>query len=376
MIDPYTAVALSPRVSACTTRADYMRNIAHITQFMDVAYGIAATDGPAPKLMVLPEGAFQSLIVDFKGGDRKREKEMALELPGPETEALGAKAKELGVFLAGNAYVVRDDDFPDRYFNYGFIIDPSGELIYKRAKLQVEPFEPDVVGTCCPHDVWDRWIEVKGGGDPMQALYPVADTEIGKIGMIVCMEGGYPEIGRGLAMNGAEVLLRLVYHDPYVNNGWWELQNRSFAMNNNAYVVAPNLGPQSFGFDAPMYDIGGGKSMIVDYRGQIMVQREFAAADTMVSECLDLEALRRYRLQNGFGRWLKDMRMEQFAPIYARSIYPKNQYLAEAPTLGWHEREVAVLNDNIERLREQGVLTAPDTGGAAEPAGERETVSV
>lgn len=376
MIEPYTAVALSPRVSACSTRDDYRRNIEHIAGFMDVAYGLAATDGPPPRLFVLPEGAFQNLLVGFKGGDRARERELAIELPGPETEALGAKARELGVYVAGNAYLVRDDDFPDRYFNFGFILDPHGELVYKRAKLQVEPFEPDVVGTCCPHDVWDRWIEVKGGGDPMQALYPVADTELGKIGMIVCMEGGYPEVGRGLAVNGAEVIIRQVYHDPYVSNGWWELQNRSFAMNCNAYVIAPNLGPQSFGFDAPAYDIGGGKSMIVDYRAQVMVQREFSAADTFVSECLDIEALRRYRLQNGFGRWLKDMRMEQFAAIYQQPVYPKNQYLEQAPTLGWHEREVAILEDNIERLVERGTLTPPGAGAGLPAADEPETVGV
>lgn len=365
MIEPYTAVALSPRVSACATREDYMRNIEHVTTFMDTAYGMASTDGPPVRLMVLPEGAFQSLIVGFKGGDRKREAEMAVELPGPEIEALGRKARELNTYLAGNAYVVRDPDFPDRYFNKSFLLDPKGELIYTRTKLQVEPFEPEVVGTCVPHDVWDRWIEVKGGGNAMDALYPVVDTDIGRIGAIICMEGGYPEIGRGLALNGAEVLIRQVYHDPYVSNGWWELQNRSFAMSNNTYVVAPNLGPQTYSFDGPIYDIGGGKSMIVDYRSHVMVQREFSAADTFVSECLDIEALRRYRLQNGFGRWFKDLRMEQFAAIYQQPIYPKNQYLDAAPTEGWGDREAAVLAANIERLQRDGVLVAPNGGAVA-----------
>jgi len=364
MVEPYTAVALSPRVSACSTRADYMRNIEHITTFMDTAYGIAATDGPPVRLMVLPEGSFQSLLIDFKGGDRKCEAAMAVEMPGPEMEMLGRKARELNVYLAGNAYMIREDEFPDRYFNKSFLIDPDGELIYTRTKLQVEPFEPEAVGTCVPHDVWDRWIEVKGNGNVMDALYPVADTEIGRIGTIICMEAGYPEIARGLALNGAEVLIRQVYHDPYVSNGWWELQNRSFAMNNNVYVVAANLGPQTYGFGGPVYDIGGGKSMIVDYRSHVLVQREFSAADTFVSECLDIEALRRYRLQNGFGRWFKDMRMEQFAPIYQRSIYPKNQYLEEAPTMGWGQRDSAILAGNIQRLQREGVLALPEQATA------------
>lgn len=368
MIEPYTIVGLSTRVSACTTRADYLRNIEHVAQFMDIAHVMAATDGAPVKLMVLPEGTFQSLLVGFRGGDRTLERAMAIEIPGPETEALGRKAKQLGVYVAANAYVVRDADFPDRYFNKSFIIAPTGEVIYQRTKLQVEPFEPEAVATCVPHDVYDRWIEVKGDGDPMRALYPVADTELGRIGMIICMEGGYPEVGRGLAMNGAEVLLRQVYHEPYVANGWWEVQNRGFAINNNAYVVAVNLGAQSFTFGGPLYDIGGGKSQIVDYRGQIMVSREFAAADTFVNACVDIEALRKYRQQNGFGRWLKDMRMEQFAPIYRRAIYPKNQYLHAAPEVGWGEREVAVLNRNIDELTRDGVLAAPDRAAPAASA--------
>jgi predicted amidohydrolase len=377
MIEPYTAVAVSPRVSGCETRADYLRNIRHINGFIDIAAAMAGTDGPPVKLFALPEGAFQSLLVGFRGGDRGAEARMAVELPGPESELLGEKAREHNAYIAANAYVVRDDDFPDRYFNYGFIVGPSGDVIYKRAKLQVEPFEPEAVASCMPHDVFDKWVEVKGGGDPMQALYPVVDTDIGRLGMVICMEGGFPEIGRGLAINGAEVLIRQVYHEPYVANGWWELQNRGFAMNNNVYVVAANLGPQSFGFDAPTYDIGGGKSMIVDYRGHVMVQREYSASDTFVSECLDIEALRRWRGQNGFGRWFKDMRMEQFAPIYGQAIYPKNQYLSEPPTEDWGARERAVLAANIELLQERGTLTAPgrDAIGDA-PSDDREAAAL
>jgi predicted amidohydrolase len=364
MIEPYTICGLSPRVSACASRADYMRNIEHVCQFMDIAHAMAATDGAPVKLFVLPEGTFQSLLHGFKGGDRAKEREMAITLPGPETEALGKKAKQLNCYIAANAYVIKDDDFPDRYFNKSFIIAPSGEVIYQRTKLQVEPFEPEAVGSCMPHDLFDEWVRVKGGGDPMKALYPVADTELGKIGMIICMEGGYPEIGRGLAMNGAEVLLRQTYHEPYVANGWWEIQNRSFAINNNAYLCAVNLGPQSFTFGGPLYDIGGGKSQIVDFRGHIQASRDFTAADTFVNACVDIEALRKYRQQNGFGRWLKDMRMEQFAPIYQRRIYPKNQYADAAPTVGWAEREYAVLEKNIAQLTEDGVLTAPARAAA------------
>lgn len=366
MIDLYATVALSTRMIGSRTRADYRRNLSHITDFMDVACNIAATEGAPVKLVVLSESAIQGFpLAKFRGGDRKHEAALAVEIPGSETDALGQKARALGTYIAGELYLVRDPSFPDRYFNMAFLIDPVGAVICTRAKLQIEPLEAELCGTTCPHDVWDEWITVKGNGNAMDALFPVARTEIGNIGMLICMEGGYPEIARGLALNGAEILTRPTYHDPYVNNGWWELQNRSHAMFNNAYVIAPNNGVQHLTVDGPPLDICGGQSMIVDYRGQVQIKRDHASGDSMVSSVLDLQALRRFRVQNGFGSWLKDLRTEQFAVIYEREIYPRNQYLTEAPTLGWQEREESVLASSRDRLLARGVLMAPDADGGS-----------
>ena len=54
--------------------------------------------------------------------------------------------------------------------------------------------------------------------------------------------------------------------------------------------------------------------------------------------------------------------MEQFAPIYQKPVYPKNQYLDNAPTTGWGQRDTEILAGNIERLQNEGVLAAPVTG--------------
>ena len=57
-----------------------------------------------------------------------------------------------------------------------------------------------------PHNVYDRWVELYG--ETLDAFYPVADTEIGRLGVMMANEGSYPENARGLAMNGAEVVYR------------------------------------------------------------------------------------------------------------------------------------------------------------------------
>ena len=41
--------------------------------------------------------------------------------------------------------------------------------------------------------------------DPKREL---PTTEIGNIGIAICHEGVYPEVARGLAMNGAEIIIR------------------------------------------------------------------------------------------------------------------------------------------------------------------------
>ena len=55
-------------------------------------------------------------------------------------------------------------------------------------------------------------------------------------------EGSYPENARGLAMNGAEVVYRASYPHPHTGNELFEIQSRARALDNNFYVVAPNIG--------------------------------------------------------------------------------------------------------------------------------------
>ena len=54
----------------------------------------------------------------------------------------------------------RHPEFPDRFFNVGFVIEPEdGTVILRHHKLvPLLPVEHSVT----PHNVWDRWIELYG----------------------------------------------------------------------------------------------------------------------------------------------------------------------------------------------------------------------
>lgn len=361
MVAPFSVVALSPRTINVESSAQCVANVKRINEFMDTAVMVGAWEGAPVRLVVIPEMAIQGMIANIPG-NRAEEANFAVTIPGPETEELGKKARELKTFIAAELYMVRDDDFPDRYFNVAFVIDPSGEVVYKRYKATSDAYEGGMLGNSNPHDVWDDFIEKKGGGDVMEAIFPVARTEIGNIGIAICHEGVYPEVVRGLAMNGAEIIIRPTLIEPAVMTGMWELQNRAHAMFNQAWVVAPNLGPE-IRPDGSMQDLFGGQSMIVNPRGQIVAKQQgWTSGDSFVCTVIDVEALRRIRVANGLYNQFKDLRTEQYRAIYDRPIYPKNQYLENPPSEGWLAREDATRAKNIETLIERGVITPPSDG--------------
>ena len=80
----------------------------------------------------------------------------------------------------------------------------------------------------------------------------------------------------------------------------------------------------------------------------------------VVSTTIDIDALRRDRQANGVFNGFKDLRTEQYAAIYEKPIYPKNQYLDAPPGEDWLARERATRARNITLLEERGVFTPLD----------------
>jgi hypothetical protein len=181
------------------------------------------------------------------------------------------------------------------------------------------------------------------------------------------MDRSYPETARGLAMNGAELLYMPSYPEPWVGMGWYEIHNRSRALDNTCYVVAPNCGAWYLNRDSkvPM-DVFGGKTQIVDYMGKVVAEHQ-AGDYSFVSAIIDIEALRYYRANAYFGNWMKDLRVEVYRTIYEEPIYPKNLWMDEPP----QARPVRDkhLQESIRRLQERGVYTPPAHGQGRDDLG-------
>ncbi len=148
------------------------------------------------------EGALQGFNDEVLDLDHETfARECAIDIPGPRPTR-GALARQWNVFLMAQAKaVIRSSRAASS--TSASSSSPEGEVILRHHK--VVPLLP-VEHSVTPHNVWDRWIELYGRN--LDAFYPVADTEIGRLGFLMANEGSYPENARGLAMNGAEVVYR------------------------------------------------------------------------------------------------------------------------------------------------------------------------
>ena len=63
----------------------------------------------------------------------------------------------------------------------------------------------------------------------------MVETELGRIGLIICFDGDYPELSRITALRGAEVIARpsALLRSADI----WELTNRARAYDNHVYVI-------------------------------------------------------------------------------------------------------------------------------------------
>jgi len=346
MIDPYIAVALQTTVRHVVKRDEVEINLNHIGNMIDLVTHICSLELPV-RLICLGEGAIQGFIDEIANlSPAQYAEQMATTLPGPETDFLAEKARQKGCFIMGQLKVTLPD-FPERFFNAVFIIDPQGELIYTHYKNIVLFVEHSTT----PHDVYDEWVAKHGDG--LDAFFPVAETEIGNIGGSVGVEGSFPECYRAFALNGAEIFYRASLPEPWVSREIFEVQNRARAMDNTAYMVAPNTGSLIMpnpDYPAPTVIGGalGGRSSIIDYKGQVLASNQIVD-DCYVASEINIDALRHYRENAKFQNWIPYLRSEIFKRMFDEPVWPKN-----LPNMKHEDAEV-VFRETIEKLQARGV---------------------
>lgn len=285
---PKTREELPGRVGELLTAID--RAVVGYEPFFDV------------KLVVFPEFAHAAPIYETK---EELIDKLAVPIPNEQTDRYVRKARERSVFIQTGTFLEVDSKWPGSIFNTTCLIGPDGLLSRYR---KVNPW--------LPWEVHTSPADLEGYDEP---LFPVTETEIGRLGAAICYDWLFPEAIRALALGGAEVLIRVsAYMDPWGATpplDWWTLFNRARAAENFAFVVAANQGASLENY--PPFSWPGG-SMIVDYDGRILSQADPGSGSKIVVGPIDIEALRAERRRRRGHALLSHLRADAYTDLYAR----------------------------------------------------------
>ncbi len=141
-------------------------------------------------------------------GVQQKPYETAEAIPGPTTAYFGDLARKHNLHIVLSLYE-RDGHV---VYNTAVLLGPDGKLIGKYHKVSL------------PHS------EVESGIAPGKD-YPVFDTKFGKVGLMICYDGFFPEVARELTNRGAEVIAWPVW-------GCNQLLARARACENHVYLVS------------------------------------------------------------------------------------------------------------------------------------------
>lgn len=104
-------------------------------------------------------------------------------IPGPSTKYFGTLAQQHNLYIVAGL-IEREEHL---IYNVAVLIAPDGKVAGKYRKVAL------------PRS------EIEGGVQPGKD-YPVFETRFGKLGMMVCYDGFFPEVARELSNRGAEVI--------------------------------------------------------------------------------------------------------------------------------------------------------------------------
>jgi formamidase len=189
-------------------------------------------------------------------------------IPGPLTSRLCDLARTLGIWLVPGSLVERAAD--GAIYNTAIAINPAGEIVARYRK--VFPWRP--------------WEKAAAGAE-----FTVFDMPgIGRVGLMICYDGWFPEVARQLAWMGAEVILQ-PSATTTVDRPQEIVLARANAIVNQVYVVNVNCSGRP----------GPGASVVCDPEGRVLYQAGENDEVIPLNLNLDNVALVRTRGSTGLG---------------------------------------------------------------------------
>ena len=234
--------------------------------------------------------------------------DLAVSIPGPVTEHYASLAKQHGIVLVTSLFEKRAAGL---YHNTAVVFEKDGSIAGRYRKMHI-PDDPAY---------YEKFYFTPGdlGFHPIQ-------TSVGRLGVQVCWDQWYPEGARLMALQGADMLIYPTAigfestdtpdEQARQREAWITVQ-RGHAVANGLPVVSVNR----VGYEPdPSQQTNGiqfwGSSFVAGPQGEILHQASQTEEEVTV---VDIDMKRSENVRR-WGPFLRDRRIEEFAPLTRRFI--------------------------------------------------------
>jgi len=221
---------------------------------------VARRSFPDVDLMIFPELYLTAIDGFTSGGSDDWERRVAEEIPGPITDRVGKIAARAKRWIVAGSICERRGK---KLHNTAIAFSPDGEIAAVYRKLFP----------------WRPYEGVDPGADPA----PVFEIPgKGRVGLMICYDGWLPEVARGLALQGAELIAQPTATTTPDREEEVVLA-RANAIANQVYLFNPNM----------VSTFGQGRSVGVDPEGRLLF--EAGASEELLIEIVDLDRVTEVR---------------------------------------------------------------------------------
>ena len=252
-------------------RADKKENLKKIENFVEKAKNQSAD------LVVFPELSLTGYVV------RDQIYELAETIPGPSTQVIEKIAEKTQTYIVFGMPELSEKTQATIY-NTAVLVGPKG-YIGKYRKMYLPT-----------HSVFEEKRYFRPG-------YQAAafDTEIGKIGLIICYDIFFPEVSRLTRLKGAQLIV-CISASPAVRKTFFEILTAARAIENTAFLAYVNL----VGIENGLQFWGG--SRLIAPNGKVLAKAKYDEEDLVMCDVNynDIKPI------ETFVPTLKDLRPELF----------------------------------------------------------------
>ncbi|MEZ4837276.1 MAG: carbon-nitrogen hydrolase family protein [Caldilineaceae bacterium] len=244
---------------------------------------VAEAADQGAQLVVLPE-LFAFDYVAFTDRDPALF-QRAEPLRGPTFAAMSAAAQRHKVWLIPSIF---EKEVAGVCYDTAMLINPDGELVGRYRKTHIALLSD-------PKGGQEKFF-FKAGNE-----LPVFDTPLGKIGILICYDRGFPEAWRVLVLKGAEIIAVPITTTD--EDGFAEMA-RTRCFENGVFGVFVNR----CGQEDWKHFFGG--SLIAGPRGAVLAQT--GSQESVITAQLNLDTIEEIRLRMPY---LRDRRPELYGKV-------------------------------------------------------------